>query len=345
MRRGCSTHPRRFCFCVTRVLIRSAVGSWKLTAFIISAMKIHLDTDLGGDIDDLCAFALLLRSSDAEITAVTTVAEKDGKRAGYARHVLQLEHREDMPVAAGADGSLKCYRVKPGIPDEEIYWGESIAPSPNDVEQALLLLKKSIEQGATIVGIGPYTNLYLLEKKFPGILPCAKIFLMGGYVYPPRAGFPQWGNTMDYNVQVDVQSARYVLEHSNPTLVPLSVTVETSLRRAYLGTLKNASALGQLLARQTEAFARDENYEEKFGKMCSSLPIDIINFQHDPLTCAIAMGWDEGVEISEIPLKVELRHGWLAEMIDPADKPTRVVTKIDGIRFNEFWIATVAKWR
>ena len=30
--------------------------------------KVHLDTDLGGDIDDLCALAMLLRWKDVEIT-------------------------------------------------------------------------------------------------------------------------------------------------------------------------------------------------------------------------------------------------------------------------------------
>jgi len=190
-------------------------------------LKIHLDTDLGGDIDDLCALALLLRWSGIEITAITTAAEENGKRAGYVRYVLSLAHREDIPVAAGADASLEHYLIKPGYPDEEIYWGKRITPSPNSLDKALLLLKKSIEQGATVVGIGPYTNLHLVERQFPGILQSAELFLMGGYIYPPREGFPQWGINMDYNIQADVQSAQFVIEHSNPTLVPLSVTVET----------------------------------------------------------------------------------------------------------------------
>jgi len=308
-----------------------------------TTVKIHLDTDIGGDIDDLCALAMLLRLSDVEITAITTVAEVDGKRAGYVQYVLNLEHREGVLVAAGADVSLGCYRIQQVLLNEENYWGERIAPSPNPLDKALLLLKKSIEQGATVVGIGPYTNLYLLEKQYPGILRTVPLVLMGGYVYPTGEGFPQWGNNMDYNIQVDVQSAQYVIEHSNPTLVPLSVTLETSLRRAYLGTLRNSGVLGQMLARQAEAFAKDENYAEKVGKTCSKVPSDIINFQHDPLACAIAAGWSEGVEITEIPLKLELRNGWLHETIDPAGKPTRVVARIDGNRFNEFWIDVVGR--
>jgi inosine-uridine nucleoside N-ribohydrolase len=55
---------------------------------------IHIDTDLGGDIDDLCALAMLLRwSDDVELNGITTVAEANGRRAGYARYILGLGGR------------------------------------------------------------------------------------------------------------------------------------------------------------------------------------------------------------------------------------------------------------
>jgi purine nucleosidase len=301
--------------------------------------KIHLDTDLGGDIDDLCALAMLLRWEDVELTAITTVAEANGRRAGYVHHVLELEGRADIPVAAGADVSQGFYRYPElGYPDEGRYWSKPILPAPNPVEQAVHLLKQSIDQGATVIAIGPFTNLYLLDLQYPGILTEANLFLMGGYVYPIRPGFPQWGNEMDWNIQVDVKSAKHVIEHSNPTLIPLSVTVETALRRAYLDDLRKSGALGQLLAQQAEAFAMDEQNEKKFGETCDGLPNDIINFLHDPLACAIALGWDEGVAIEEVPLRLEEKDGWLHELIDPSRKPVHVVTKIDGTRFNQFWL-------
>ena len=191
----------------------------------------HLDTDLGGDIDDLCALALLLRSPDVELAGVTTVGEIDGQRAGYVRYALRLEGRDDIPVAAGADNALGRFRARMGLPPEERYWPEPVAPAPGPLEDALDLLKQSIEQGATVVAIGPYTNLHLLDMRYPGILAQAKLYLMGGYVYPPRAGFPQWQNEDDYNVQTDVAAARHVPNKASPTLIPLSITAETALRR------------------------------------------------------------------------------------------------------------------
>ena len=306
-------------------------------------LKLHLDTDLGGDIDDLCALAMVLNWPDAELLAVTTVADDQGRRAGYARYALGLAGRKDIAVAAGADISLGCYRSRPGLPDEKAYWPEPIPPAPTPLDQALSLLERSVEQGAIIAAIGPYTNLALLEKRSPGILRSARLYLMGGYVFPPREGFPPWGNTMDYNVQVDVQSAQYVIQRSSPTLVPLSVTVETWLRRAYLETLRQSGPLAQLIARQAEAFARDENNEAHYGQTCNGLPKDTVNFQHDPLTCAIALGWDEGLEISEIALKSEIKDGWLCQRVDDSGRPTKVVTRVNGGGFSEFWLNTVAR--
>jgi inosine-uridine nucleoside N-ribohydrolase len=304
--------------------------------------KIHLDTDLGGDIDDLCALGMLLRWKDVEFTGITTVAEAGGKRAGYARYVLDLEGKVEIPVAAGAEVSAGFYRYPElGYPEEKRYWHEQIPPKPNELEDALQLLRRSIDQGATIVAIGPLTNLYLLDLMYPGILAQANLFLMGGYVFPIRAGFPQWDKEMDWNVQVDVRSAKHVLEHSNPTLIPLSVTVETALRRSDLDKLRTSGALGQLIARQAGAFADDEGYEAKYGVTCEGLPSDIINFQHDSLACAIALGWKQGVEFQEVPLLFEEKNGWLHERVSPAADSARllpVVTRIDGARFNEFWL-------
>jgi purine nucleosidase len=306
--------------------------------------KIHLDTDLGGDIDDLCALAMLLRWENVELTGITTVAEANGRRAGYVRLVLEHEGRKDIPVAAGADVSQGFYRyAELAYPDEDRYWSTSVTPSPNPVEEAIRLLKQSIEQNATIIAIGPFTNLYLLDLQYPRILLEANLFLMGGYIYPIRSGFPQWGNEMDWNIQVDVKSAKHVIEHSNPTLIPLSVTVETALRREYLHELRKAGALGQLLAQQANAFAIDEQNEKKFGEICERLPNDTINFLHDPLACAIALGWNDGVEIEEIPLLIEEKDGWLHERIDPSGKPSRVITKVNGTRFNEFWLNKILK--
>jgi purine nucleosidase len=300
-------------------------------------MKLHLDTDIGGDMDDVCALAMLLKWPDVNITGITTVTDDGGRRAGYVRYMLKLAGRTDIPLAAGADVSDGYYAYKPGYPSDADYWPEPIEPAPGSLDDSLSLLKHSIEQGATLVGIGQFTNFALLDQKYPGILKDANLFLVGGRVYDPRPGYPQWINDYDYNIQLDVHSAKYVLEHSSPTLIPITVTCETFLRRAYLPRLAQAGRLGELIVRQAEACARDDHFETVYGETCPALPGDIINFQHDPLACAIALGWHEGIEIETVPLKFEIKGDLLHETPDPAGIPTRLVTRIDGSAFSDYW--------
>lgn len=305
-------------------------------------MKIHLDTDIGGDMDDVCALALLLKWPGVEITGITTTAEEHGRRAGYVRYMLNLTGRGDIPFATGADLSEGYTRYESlGYPPEEENWPEYVPPHDGPTEAAIELLRRSVEQGAVIVAIGPYTNLMLLDRKYPGIMKRANVVLMGGNVYPPPPEFPQWPNEDDWNVQVDVQAAKHVIEQARPLLVPISMTCQTALRHADLPRLAQAGKLGDLLVRQAEVFARTENYAQKFAAVHARLPDDFINFHHDPLACAIALGWNEGVVIEDVSLKLEIRDGWLTETPDPNGVPVRLVTQIDAGAFNAFWVTVV----
>jgi inosine-uridine nucleoside N-ribohydrolase len=306
-------------------------------------VKIHLDTDLGGDIDDLCALALLLAHPDVEITGITTAADEGGRRCGYVKYALQLAGRAEISVAAGADFSLGYYRWRPGYYEEADYWPEPVAPSPNPLEDALGLLERSVERGAAIVGVGPYTNLALLDQRRPGLLDAAPLYLMGFFVRPVPTDFPQWDIDADWNVQSDVAAVKHLLEARAPTVIPVEMTLQTSLRRAYLPRLRQAGPLGALIARQAEAFARDERYEEKIGQTCAGLPDDTINFLHDPLACAVALGWD-GVQVETIPLRPELNDaGYLRAVAASDGKPTRVVTGVDGARFGDWWCEVLTR--
>jgi purine nucleosidase len=64
-------------------------------------VRIHLNTDLGGDTDNTCALAMLLGWAGVEITGITTVADPGGRRAGYVAHVLHLAGRDQIPLDQG----------------------------------------------------------------------------------------------------------------------------------------------------------------------------------------------------------------------------------------------------
>jgi hypothetical protein len=140
---------------------------------------------------------------------------------------------------------------------------------------------------------------------------------------------------------MDIAAARHVLTRSHPTLVPLHVTVETSLRHADLPALDRGDAVSRLIARQARAFDAAGEITEIDSAACTDLPADFINHLYDPLGCAVALGWS-GVVVEEIPLSLSIDDGWLYERVADGGIPTKVVTQVDGQAFDARWREGIA---
>jgi inosine-uridine nucleoside N-ribohydrolase len=306
----------------------------------MNSVRIHLDTDLGCDPDDLCALAMLLGWPGVELTGITTTIDPGGRRAAYVAHCLRLVGREEIPVVAGAEVSLTTGRRAMPVIDDERYWPRNLAPRPSSPGAALDLLHQSVEAGATIVAIGPYTNLALLEVSRPGTLARAPVAVMGGWVWPPDQGLPAWGPEMDFNVQWDTRGVENVAgAAASLTLVTLPATLKAPLRAADLPRLRAAGALGALIARQSEAYAQERRMTA-LGRAHAGLPDDLLNLHWDPVTCAVALGWP-GATIEEHHLGTVLAGDVLRFQPDANGRPTRVVVDIDGAAFTEVWLAAV----
>ena len=281
-------------------------------------MRIHLDTDIGGDTDDACALALLLGSPEAELVGVSTVHDPIGRRAGYAHQLLEMAGRLDVPVAVGTAPSLTTGTIPGGFPDEQRYWGRLV--QPRAAGDAVELLKASAEIGATIVAIGPCTNLALAGSA----LRHSPVVLMGGWSGYPDAGLPQWGPDMDWNVTCDPEAARAVAAIAGElTLAPLAVTMRAQLRERHLPRLRAAGALGELLARQAVEHAQDHQQRG-----------DLLNFQYDSVACLTALGWP-GITVENTSL---------ASIADiDGDRSIRSVSDIDAGRFSDTWLSAIQR--
>jgi purine nucleosidase len=303
-------------------------------------MRIHLDTDFGGDPDDTCALAMLLGWPGVELVGITTVLDVAGWRAAYVEHCLRLAGRDDIPVVTGAGTSLTTGRVADPFLDDERYWPRNLEPRLSPPGAALDLLHHSIESGATIVGIGPYTNLAQLELRRPGTLEWASVVVMGGWVEPPAAGLPPWGPEMDFNVQWDTRAAEIVATAAGRlTLATLSATLMAPLRERDLSRLRATGPLGTLLARQSEVYGREQGMAE-LGRAHGGLPDDLLNIHWDPVACAVALGWP-GVTIEERRLRPVLENETLWFQSDAEGRLIRVVTAVDGAAFSEAWLGAV----
>lgn len=284
---------------------------------------------------------MLLRWPGVEITGITTVGDPGGLRAGYVRTVLRFFGRDDIPVAAGAAVSSTTGLPMGAVADEKRYWGSPARPAPSPPGAAVRLLDRSIEQGATTVAIGPYTNLADLERAAPGRLRATRLVAMGGWTGALDPDLPNWGAERDWNVQCDTSAARVVLQRADVTWVPIAVTARTGLRVRDLPRLAGGGPLGELLARQAQAWAVDRAIAD-LARCTPGLPDDLLNFHHDPLACAVALDWP-GVQVESVELRPVADNGVLRFVRRPDGRRCRLATAVAGPAFGQVWLDRVVE--
>jgi hypothetical protein len=78
------------------------------------------------------------------------------------------------------------------------------------------------------------------------------------------------------------------------------------------------------------------------GRAFPALPDDLLNFQYDPLACAVAAGW-EGVTVEELPVVGRLAGGLLRLSIEDRAPKRRIVTDVDAQAFDAAWVDAVLR--
>lgn len=183
-----------------------------------------LDTDIGGDIDDAFAVALVLRSPELDLRAVTTVSGDTHARARLAAKMLSVSGRPGIPVAAGIPGSK--------LDASQTQWADGFTDAALVSQSAIDLMKTEIDRAPrklVIVAIGPLTNVAALLKKYPEeAARIHQIVLMGGSI--KRGYYPNSGPTAEYNIAADAAASKVVFSAGIPILMaPLDVTARTQI--------------------------------------------------------------------------------------------------------------------
>ena len=308
----------------------------------MAARRVHLDTDFGGDPDDVCALALLLATPGVEVSGITTNLDHGGERAGCVQYALELAGAGDIPVRAGAGVTLTEGQRFESTAGDPRYWPVPITPRPGPLDDALDLVAEAIARDETIITIGALTNLAHLEQRQRGALRHARVVVMGGWIRPLASGLPQWGPQRDFNIQCDARAADIALRAiGDLTLATLPALAVAHLRSEHIGQLRAAGALGSLLARQADVYALDTN-RAALATEHEALPDDLLNFHWDPVTCAIATGW-KGATVEELALDWNIDAAGVLRMRENegSSRAAHVVTAVDGDAFARYWLERV----
>lgn len=296
--------------------------------------RIHLDTDLGGDPDDLIALVALLGWPDVHVTGITTTQDHDGQRAGYVKLILHMLGRDDIPVASGARASMTTNRVADPFPTGSAYWPDAVPPSLSGPTDAMDLLERSIRGGATVVCIGPVTNIAMFETFRGDMLRKRRLVAMGGYLESSGPGYPLWGPDHDWNVQWDTRAMEKAINTEVAlTLVPITTTIQAPLREADLPRIEATGPVGALIARQSRAWAVERDYA-RIGREHEALPDDLVNFHHDPLTVALALGWS-GATVEARHLMPYIEDGVMSFEPSASGREIDVCTGVDSRALTE----------
>ena len=144
-----------------------------------------LDTDIGTDIDDSWALALLLASPELDLRLITTVSGDVRYRAGLCAGLLAAAGRTNIPIGLGIGGDLKVPAALQGPLLAGVGEEAALNAHPcviDDGVEAMIQTIMEAEDEVTVIGIGPFTNIAEAIRRRPEIVQRARFVGMCGSV-------------------------------------------------------------------------------------------------------------------------------------------------------------------
>jgi len=280
--------------------------------------KVILDTDIGIDVDDALALAVLLGSQSIDLLGITTVYGDTTLRAKIAMHICELVNRsiktfvgESLPISGRevwmSGEEVKNYkdlnRFKPESQGAVEYLIETIVSNPDSID---------------LIAIGPLTNIArAIESSHDFEKKVKQIWIMGGDFTQSR---------VEHNFKCDIDAARIVLESKIPiSILDLPNSQKTIIRTEEIDQIGRAPQLGPLLHSEIMSWIQPRNQDW-------TIP-------HDPIS-ALALLTPEFFETSLVGLVIidadgmsfwkesELGNVKLLNPIDPESAVQRMIELI-----------------
>jgi len=198
--------------------------------------KIIFDCDLGGDIDDAFAVALVLNSPEFDVLGFVMDHGNTPLRARTTLKLLYEAGREDIPVIVGTPTPTIV-----GIDKEiaghsnQFYWSEGfdkIKPSTVNAADFIISNLKKYPNEIIVFTVGPVCNIKEVMKKDKDALKLAKkVVSMFGSFYMGYNGGPV--PDAEWNVRADIEASKmFAASGANIVYAGLDVTTFVKLNEA-----------------------------------------------------------------------------------------------------------------
>ena len=273
-------------------------------------IPVILDTDIGDDIDDTWALALMLKSPELDVKLVVGDHGKSLYRAKLIAKLLEAAGRTDVAVGIGLGPEKGSGGQAEWVKDYDL------AKYPGTVHkdgvQAIIDTILKSPQPVTLVAIGPVPNLQAVLKRAPKIADRARFVGMHGSV---RKGYGGGKNVAEeYNVKCNPKACQAVFTAAwEMTITPLDTCGLVHLRGAKYAAVRDSTdpLTAALIA----------NYTLWRGK--GKPPADASSTLFDTVAVYLAFA-DALTEIETLGIRVTDAG---RTVIDPAAKKMRVATK------------------
>ena len=142
-----------------------------------SPQLVILDTDIGDDLDDAFALALILRSPELQLLGIQTAFGDTELRARLVDRYLAAVGRTDIPVLAGVPGKSTHFT--------QAAYADQAPERTHDPAVPFLLSQIRAHPGQiTLIAIGPLFNIQAAIAQDPATFRQLKrVVLMGGSIY------------------------------------------------------------------------------------------------------------------------------------------------------------------
>jgi len=206
-------------------------------AFTAARQKVILDCDLGGDIDDAFAVALVLTSPEFEVLGLVMDHGLTTKRAQVACELLYETGMEHIPVVVGRQTPSVIGQDKELAGESsQFIWANGFSKvKPVDKPAAEFIIEnlRRYPHEVILFTVAPLPNIGEVIDKDPEALKLAKhIYSMFGSFYMGYNAGPV--PDAEWNVRADVESAKKFAASGAPiTYAGLDITTFVKLGEEY----------------------------------------------------------------------------------------------------------------
>jgi purine nucleosidase len=201
---------------------------------------IILDTDIGSDVDDALALAMLLGSDSIDFLGITTVYGDTKLRAQIAAHLCHLANRS-IQVFAGLEKPLSGREV--WVSGSEGKASSNLDQYVPENKSAVDFLVEKVNQNPgqiEVIAIAPLSNIASAIKQSESFATNVKqLWIMGGDFTKDK---------IEHNFKCDVAAAKIVLESNiSITILDLPSSQKTIIKKDEIEKIKSSGKLGPTL--------------------------------------------------------------------------------------------------